>query len=168
MENMGKKVEQHKREQEKQELQIWGLGNPLLGDDAVGCAVAERLTARGVPGVLDCGTTPENYLAPLRRKPPSALLIVDAADMGLPPGEFRLLTLEEMSAAADSSHGIPPALLLEPFRASMEIVIIGIQPESCRIGSALSAAVERAARLVTEKIAEGRWREIEKLTPEEL
>jgi hydrogenase 3 maturation protease len=126
-----------------------------LGDDAVGCRVAELLAERGIPAA-DCGTTPENYLPTLRKNPPRALVIVDAVDMGLPPGEYRELSLKDLDAAADTSHGVPLSLLLSPFEDFMEITVLGIQPESLRLGAPLSDAVEkaafRAAALIAERI----------------
>jgi hydrogenase 3 maturation protease len=139
------------------------VGNVLLGDDAAGCAVADLLMAAGKGGVIDCGTTPENHIATLRRDPPDVLLIVDAADMELEAGEFRLLSFEKMEAVADSSNGIQLSLLLEPFAGSMEIAALGIQPASLQPGAPLSVAVENAVRRVAELILRDAWREIEKL-----
>ncbi|MDR1874409.1 MAG: hydrogenase maturation protease [Synergistaceae bacterium] len=142
---------------------VWGVGNVFLGDDAAGCAVAELLRLAGMPGVVDCGTTPENWTATLRRDPPSVLLVVDAADMGLEPGECRLLNLDGMDAFADSSHGIPLPLLLGPFMGLMEIVGIGIQPASLRLGEPFSDAVDEAVRRVADAILKDEWREIARL-----
>jgi hydrogenase 3 maturation protease len=135
------------------------VGNVLLGDDAVGSRVAELLREQGVPGVTDCGAAPENYLSALRKNPPSALLIVDAADMGLEPGQCRKLSLREWNSATDSTHGIPLPLLLEPFADSIAVTVLGIQPAALQLGAPLSAAVEKAARRVAGMIAQGRWDE---------
>jgi hydrogenase maturation protease len=140
------------------DFQVWGVGNVLMGDDAVGCRVAELLAERGVPAV-DCGTTPENYVPALNKNPPRALWIVDAVDMGLPPGECRKLSLKDLmglDAAADSSHGIPLPLLLSPFEDFMEITVLGIQPESFSLGAPLSDAVEKAAFRAVELISGGK------------
>ena len=142
-------------------LRIWGIGNALLGDDAVGCRVAELLGERGVRGVVDCGTTPENHTSALRKNPPRVLLIVDAADMGLSPGECRKLSLGEMDSVMESSHGIPLSFLLADFADSIEITALGIQPSTLRLGAPLSEAVEKAAHRVADLIAQGQWRDIE-------
>jgi hydrogenase 3 maturation protease len=159
------------------DFQVWGVGNVLLGDDAVGCRVAELLAESGGSEnevsenevsenkvfAVDCGTTPENYLAALRKNPPRTLLIVDAADMGLPPGECRKLSLDELAAVADSSHGVPLPLLLAPFADSIEIAVLGIQPSSLRLGTPLSDTAEKAARRVAESILRNEWRAAETL-----
>ena len=143
-------------------MRIWCLGNVLLGDDAVGCKVAELLLEKKVAGAVDCGTTPENYIAALRKSPPSALLIVDAADMGLPPGELRRLTLEELDAATAVSHGIPLSLLLSPFTGVFEIAVLGIQPAAVQLGAPLSEAAEKAAHRVADLIVREEWKTIRK------
>lgn len=141
-----------------EELRVWGVGNVLLGDDAAGCRVVELLSVAGMEGAIDCGTTPENYIATLRKNSPCTLLIVDAAEMGLLPGECRLMSLSEMEAVADTSHGIPLSMLLEPFRREMEIVALGIQPESLQLGAPLSALVNNATHCVAEMILRNEWR----------
>jgi hydrogenase 3 maturation protease len=144
---------------------VWGVGNVLMGDDAVGCRVAELLSERGFPAV-DCGTMPENYIPALSKNPPRVLLIVDAMDMGLPPGECRRFSLEALdskglSSAADSSHGVPLPLLLAPFAANIEIAILGIQPGSLRLGAPLSEPLEKAASRAAELILKDEWRALE-------
>ena len=125
---------------ESNRLRIWCVGNALLGDDAVGCRVAELLSEMGATDVVDCGTAPENYTATLRKNPPAELLIVDAADMGLSPGECRRLSIEELDTAGETSHGVAPSLLFAPFTDFIAISALGIQPSDLRLGAPLSDA----------------------------
>ena len=141
-------------------LRVWCLGNVLLGDDAAGCRVAEYLAERDMDGVVDCGTVPENYIATLRRDPPRTLLIVDAADMKLAGGDFRILDINALDATAISSHGIALPLLLEPFACEIEMVALGIQPMTLNPGSPLSTEVEAAAEAVADLIFKDAWRDI--------
>ena len=134
-----------------------------MGDDAVGCRVAELLLGKNISGVVDCGTTPENHVAALREKPPSALLIVDAADMGLASGELRRLSLEELDAVATASHGIPMSLLLSPFTGVFQISVLGIQPAATRLGTPLSESAKKAASRVADLIESGEWTAVQKL-----
>jgi len=144
-------------------LRIWCLGNALLGDDAVGCRVAELLQKKRIAGVVDCGTTPENHIASLRSFPPSTLLIVDAADMGTTPGELRRFSIEELDSATAVSHGIPMSLLLSTFADVFEIVVLGIQPSSTQMGAPLSGTAEKAALRAADLIERGEWEKIPKL-----
>ena len=142
------------------ELWVWGVGNALRGDDAVGCRVAGLLMERGVSGVTDCGVMPENHVAALREGKPRVLLIVDAADMGLPPGECRRLSLDGLDGVLDSTHGIPLPFLLAPF--DVETEVLGIQPGSLKLGAPLTDVVEQSALRVAELIQRGQWRSIRK------
>jgi hydrogenase 3 maturation protease len=134
-----------------------------MGDDAVGCRIGELLSDIGVTDVVDCGTTPENYVGALRASPPPSLLIVDAADMGLRPGEVRRLSLGELNSASMSSHGIPMSLLLSPFEGCFEISALGIQPSESRLGAPLSPEIEKTALYVAKAIESGEWENIDKL-----
>ena len=128
------------------QIQIWGIGNILSGDDAVGPMVSIQL------GGIDCGTTPENYISKLRVNPPEILVIIDAADMGLKAGSVRILSFDEISGFNFTSHGIPLSVILKQFSATINIVFIGIQPKRTNIGEPLSAEVMAAAEYVVEKL----------------
>ena len=66
---------------------LLGIGNPLNGDDGVGIYVAEQFRKEGwIP--LACGTAPENFTGIIRKTRPSCLVLVDAAAMGIFPGEY--------------------------------------------------------------------------------
>ncbi|GHS85295.1 hydrogenase 3 maturation endopeptidase HyCI [Synergistales bacterium] len=145
-------------------LLVWGVGNVLMGDDAVGCEVVRLLRERGV-NATDCGTTPENHIATLKKNPPSTLIIVDATDMGLQPGSHALISLDKLDATLESSHGLPLSVLLAPFENSIETAVIGIQPLSLALGSPLSEVVADAARRVAEIIANGELANSQYLSP---
>lgn len=64
---------------------ILGVGNPLRRDDGVGPWVAERMRGTGWEVVV-AGSRVENALGLVRRLAPDLLVVVDAAEMGLPRG----------------------------------------------------------------------------------
>jgi len=150
---------------------VWGMGNELMGDDAVGIRAAEMVKTRALPWVrvFLCGVLPENHLAPLREAPPENLIIIDAADCGGEPGETRLLGLRDVEGAALSSHGIPLSVLLAPFEGgATRIRIIAIQPAFTGLREGLSPPVETAAARVAEAVCNGTWGEIPPLHSENL
>jgi hydrogenase 3 maturation protease len=112
-------------------------------------------------GAVDCGTTPENHTATLRKNPPRVLLVVDAVDMGLSPGECRKFSLRELDSVIESSHSIPLSILLANFADSVAILALGIQPSTLRLGAPLSEPVEKAAHHLADLIAQGRWDEVQ-------
>jgi len=132
----------------KRKVQIWGIGNMLLGDDAVGPMISIQL------GGIDCGTTPENYISKLRKDKPEILIIIDAAEMGLKAGSVRVLKFDEISGEIVTSHGIPISILLEQFHKSktIDIFFIGIQPKQTNLGEPLSDEVKAAAEFILESL----------------
>lgn len=143
---------------------LWCIGSPILLDDGAGPALFAELEAFPAEGVtpVNCETTPENQLAPLRKNPPRVLIVADAADMGLPGGSVRRMNLEDTGGISFSSHGIPLSLLLEPFRNSMEIIVIGIQPARRGFGDSLSPEAADAVKRVAEALRTGRTGELER------
>jgi len=143
---------------------LWCIGSPILLDDGAGPALFAELEAFPAEGVtpVNCETTPENWTAPLRKNPPLVLMVADAADMGLPGGSVRRMNLEDTGGITFSSHGIPLSVLLEPFKNSVEIRVIGIQPERRGFGEGLSPEVSRAVQSVAQAIRKGRAGELER------
>ncbi|MEM2437709.1 MAG: hydrogenase maturation protease, partial [Candidatus Bathyarchaeia archaeon] len=73
---------------EAKRVVIIGLGNPILTDDSVGIKVIQDLQGRVPENVLliECETTPENYLQEIIDFKPTHILIIDAAMLNLNPG----------------------------------------------------------------------------------
>jgi len=141
---------------------IWGLGNELLGDDAAGVLLARKLQ-KDPPSwctVYECGVTPENFLKTIDPKNTKTLLIVDAADLGAEPGSTLLLSLDDEESVNFSSHGLPLGLMLAPYKDSVEIILIAIQPASLELGRPLSEPVARAIDMIEEKIRSKTWHTI--------
>jgi len=105
------------------------IGNRDGGDDAVGPYVADKLKEEGLD-VLDCGVVPENYTSVVKQKNPDNLIIVDAVDMGLQPGEIRIVPKDKIGVMHISTHGIPISVLMNYLEQYVEnIIFIGIQPK---------------------------------------
>jgi hydrogenase maturation protease len=67
-----------------------GLGNDFMGDDGVGVAVAKILEKRGLPPNVDLLEGSVDGFTLLELMPRyERVIVVDAADMGLEPGEWR-------------------------------------------------------------------------------
>lgn len=114
---------------------LLGVGNPLLGDDGAGCFVAEKFSEEGWK-CYNCGTTPENITGIIRREKPERVLIIDAADMGIIPGELRIITKEKIEDAGIGTHQLSLSHLLSYLEnLSGEVILIGIQPENTEFGN---------------------------------
>lgn len=105
------------------------IGNRDGGDDAVGPYIADKLKEEGI-NVLDCGIVPENYTSVVKQHNPQNLIIVDAVDMGLQPGEIRIVPKEKIGVMHVSTHGIPISVLINYLEQYVKnILFIGIQPK---------------------------------------
>jgi hydrogenase maturation protease len=182
---------------------VFGVGNRLRGDDAVGCIVCDEMrnspprhkdtegssagssivhrpssvpeetgTVPASPAlddlgalggssfgdsvfVLDCGSTPENYIQPVADRNPTRILVVDCCDYGAKPGEFRLFSrpeIEQLSYGLLSTHTLPLTLTIEmlSLQTHATIELLGIQPERIGFGESLSEPVQRALPAVVE------------------
>lgn len=139
---------------------LFGIGNPLRGDDGAGSHVARRLSAEGWQAV-DCGTAPENFTPVVRRERPDLLVIVDAVDMALPPGAVRLVPPERIADCGIGTHALPlTALIAFIGDAAGEVVVVGIQPGGLDHEEGLSPAVREGAEALVALIREGRIWEI--------
>ncbi len=140
---------------------VIGLGNPLRGDDGVGPRVVSELRRRGLPNnvmAIDGGNAGLDLLDELDKW--ERVVIVDAADLGLEPGQFARFTLADIKLRDDRffSHsvGLGEVLLLANAlgRRLPEIVIFGVQPAEIGWGEGLSQAVEAAIPALSDAILE--------------
>jgi len=156
---------------------VLGIGNRLGGDDAAGNCVVDMLnSALGALSAgrhrtealflteiiaIDGGTSPESYTSVIRQHRPDLLILVDAADMGLHPGDQRTIAPEKISILSFSTHQIPLSMFLsyvEEFCG--KVLIVGVQPEHTETGSGISKVVHKSVKKLAEAVLEGRVAEI--------
>ena len=130
---------------------IVGLGNPLRGDDGVGVRVIQTLMAEALPEGVEAveGGTQGLGLVSLmegwRR-----VILVDAANVGQPPGGFVRFTPQEARLLGGDQRlsihnaGLRDALLLAETLELLpdEIIIYGMQPANLDWDDNLSPQVE--------------------------
>jgi hydrogenase maturation protease len=141
---------------------VYGIGNILLGDDGVGPAVINYLTANRMLDdnvtVEDLGTPSldlPNYMAGYDR-----IIFIDAVAADAPPGTIRLYSREEIVATPPgiriSPHEptINDALIVLDFAggAPREVVLVGIVPHILDGGMTLSPAVAAAVPHAAEAV----------------
>lgn len=128
------------------------IGNRDGGDDAVGPYVADKL--KNDFTVIDAGTVPENYTSVVKKHDPKNLIIVDAVDMSLEPGEIRIVPKEKIGVMHISTHGIPISVLINYLEQYVEnIIFIGIQPKvmSGSLTDVVKKSGDQLAKLVKSK-----------------
>lgn len=140
---------------------ILGLGNPLQGDDGVGSRVAQELERQMLPDnveVIDGGTPGIGLLNLFEGR--ARVIIIDAAEMGLQPGEFRRFELQDVMLTGSKNRfslhrtGVADALALarELHIELPSIVFFGVQPAIVDWRDALSPAVQAAVPQVSEAV----------------
>ena len=124
---------------------LLGIGNPLNGDDGVGIYVAERFRKDDwIP--LACGTAPENFTGIIRKTRPSCLVLIDAAAMGISPGEYRIIPRDKIEDVSIGTHQLPLSFLIDFLSdAASRILFIGIQPERTGTCEEISLPVREGA-----------------------
>ncbi len=137
-----------------------GIGNELNGDDMAGITLARELN-RLVEGqdhvlVIDAGPAPENTTGLLRRFGPDLVVMVDAAQMGDPPGTIRWLAWQDTAGISASTHTLPLHMFATYLTAELgcELALIGIQPAQNALEGALSAVVGETVRALAQEMAE--------------
>jgi hydrogenase maturation protease len=132
---------------------IIGLGNPLRGDDGIGVRVVQALGQHPLPQhveVVDGGTQGLGLVNLMEGR--TRLILVDAADVGRPPGQFVRFTLNEAHLSGVDRHlslhaaGLRDVLLLAQALNVLpdDVVIFGAQPAHLEWDSGLSVEMEAA------------------------
>lgn len=137
------------------------VGNGMMGDDAAGPLLAQMLRQNPLTNweVLDGGSVPENLLYRVREISPDFVLIIDAADMDLDPGEIRRIDTEKIKDPFFiTTHSLPLTYLIESLEEFVPYVeMVGIQPSLVAFGYPISANVEQAVKAVYEGLRQDSW-----------
>ena len=129
---------------------LFGIGNTLRGDDAVGPMLVEMLRDKVNAVCINAEGSPENFLGKVIKESPDTLLIIDAMYLNEGPGEYRLLAPEEVEATVTSTHDIPLTMLIHYLKSEkkMNIYILGIEPQHLEIGKEVSPKVKKTLVLL--------------------
>jgi hydrogenase maturation protease len=125
-----------------------GLGNYTAGDDAVGVHVVEHVVANGLDRgftAVDLSTSALDLIAYLNADT-EAVLVVDAARVGLAPGDYRFFSPDEVETQKElaglSTHEGDALKVLELARSAgypiPPCAIMGIEPQDLAGGIRLS------------------------------
>jgi hydrogenase maturation protease len=145
-------------------LVVLGIGNALLGDDAVGIRVLEALER--VAGrdrtllppdtrLVDGGTLGLDLMGTIDGA--RAVLLLDAVDIDAAPGEVVVLTGDAITTAGARRPGGPAggigellatARLMDWFRGP--VALVGVQVEHVAFATRLTPAVEAAVPVAVE------------------
>ncbi|HYA77229.1 MAG TPA: hydrogenase 3 maturation endopeptidase HyCI [Verrucomicrobiae bacterium] len=133
---------------------IAGIGNPIRSDDYVGLTIVEKLKGKLPETVclLECETVPESYLLDIEEFKPTHVLLIDAAFLGLNPGEARLVDVEKMGDFSSiTTHLLPLRVFCDYVKQATgaKIALLLIEPKSTEFNEGLTAEVQMSAEGLT-------------------
>ena len=132
---------------------IAGIGNPIRSDDYVGLKIVESLRGNISENVLllECETVPESYLLDIEKFNPTHVLLIDAAYLGLKPGEASLVDVDAIAGfSAVSSHVLPLRIFCEYVAQATgaRVGLLLVEPVSMEFGEGLSAQIAVVAERI--------------------
>jgi len=134
---------------------VAGIGNPIRTDDFVGVKIVQDLQRKVSERVylIECETVPESFIEPIIGFNPSHILLVDAAVLGLEPGEARLIKPEQLAMfPAFSTHALPLRIFCEYLAKTTraKIALLLIEPKNAEFGEGLTPEVGASAREIVD------------------
>lgn len=157
---------------------ILAIGNIMNGDDGIGSYIVEKVkryvceadqeaekaaTHSSLEEIMtiDCGTIPENYTSAIRKQKPDRLVLVDAAEMGLSSGSYRIIEKEHMGVTTMSTHNMPLSLFASYVsQFCREVLLLGIQPKRMDLNTKMSPELYMAGNEIALLIVKRRLSDI--------
>ncbi len=142
-------------------MKIFAVGNSFFGDDGVGSVVLDRIGEENLFPGADTFDAHTDALSLIDRFDAGQMhVIIDAAEMGLEPGQVADFAPGEVKMRIRSDHlsmhgfGLAETFELARQLGSMpeKVRIIGVEPERIEINTGLSGAVASAVPQVIQII----------------
>jgi hydrogenase 3 maturation protease len=130
-----------------------GIGNPIRMDDFVGDKIVQDLQGKVSERVylIECETVPESFIQQIIDFKPSHVLLIDAAILGLEPGNARLINPDQLTVLpAFSTHMLPLRIFCNCLAKTTDakIALLLIEPEATDFGEGLTPEIEASARKI--------------------
>jgi len=131
----------------KKRIAVIAIGNELMGDDGIACAVLNALSKEKISqdvDLVDGGTGGISLIHMIRKY--KKVIFIDSGDFGGNPGEIKIFTPEEaVSTKETMRYSLHEGDLLELIHLSKEIgeapesvKIVAIQPKKIELNTTLS------------------------------
>ena len=128
-----------------------GIGNPIRMDDFVGVKIVQDLQGKVSERVylIECETVPESFIQQIIDFKPSHVLLIDAAILGLEPGNARLINPDQLTVLpAFSTHMLPLRIFCDCLAKTTDakIALLLIEPKATDFGEGLTPEIEASAQ----------------------
>jgi hydrogenase 3 maturation protease len=135
---------------------ILAVGNSMMGDDGAGPLLAELMEQRPLDGwvAINGGSAPENVVHQVRALRPKRVVVVDATDMGLAPGEIRIVDPDDIAEMfIMSTHNMPLNFMIDQLREEIdEVTFLGIQPDLVAFYFPMTESVTQAVQAIYRRL----------------
>jgi len=132
---------------------IAGIGNPIRMDDFVGVKIVQDLRGKVSDRIylIECETVPESFIQEIADFNPTHILLIDAAILGLRPGESRLIKPERLTDFPTfSTHMLPLQIFCGYLdkTTKAKIALLLIEPKKTDFEEGLTSEVEAVAKKI--------------------
>ncbi len=138
---------------------VAGIGNTIRMDDSVGVKLVQDLHGKVSEKVnlIECETVPESFIQHIIDFKPTHVILVDAAILGLKPGECRFIKPDQLKAyPAISTHTLPLKIFCEYIEKTTEaeVCLLLIEPKCTEFGEGLSPEIATAKKEILDALLE--------------
>ncbi len=120
-----------------------GIGNVLLTDDGAGVYISQRIMENKHRKALTVEVSIENYLGKINGYHANIIILIDSVNFNREPGYYDLIPANELLDFTTNTHNISLKNISKLFQS--EVKILGLQPESVKLGEKLTEQVQRSA-----------------------
>jgi hydrogenase 3 maturation protease len=147
-------LERQLRDRLRGKVVVIGVGNPLCGDDAAGCRVANKLKETPCLRVIVAEEVPENYFGMVMKMKPDTVVFVDAVELGMPPGAIAVVEKDELAGHLPTTHRMPLSILMSLLarETGADVFLLAVQPSATGFGKEVSHEVEMTSSLLATAI----------------
>jgi hydrogenase maturation protease len=137
---------------------VFGIGNAMKQDDAVGFEVVSSLRRRLGPAsrkavrVHGLSSNPERAISDLASKG-ERILVIDAVEAQKEPGTIVCARLSETKFGFFATHNVPLRIVPGVAENAADTYVVGIQPDSVGVGEGLSEVVKESSVKLVSMIA---------------
>jgi len=142
---------------------LMGIGNTLRGDDGIGSIIAQNFKDHDWFSI-DCGVVPENFTSTIKKNRPDLIVLIDAVEMDLKPGEFRIISPDRISALHLTTHSMPLSFLISYLKEyTQELIFIGIQPKIIDYSNSINPKVLKSSEEIIKILKDKNFKLLKKL-----
>lgn len=129
---------------------VAGIGSSIRKDDFIGVEIVKKLQGKVSQFVylIECEMSPEEFLEPITQFKPTHILLINATQLNLKPGSFKLIELNRIARPAVLTHAITYQIFHELVGkiTGAKIALLAIQPKNTAFGEGLTPELEETSK----------------------